>query len=1038
MTFFATCLRRPIGVSLLMLALLLSGGLAFPFLPVASLPRIDYPTIMVTAALPGAEPQTMAATVAAPLERRIGQIAGITELTSTSLLGITTIVAQFDLSRPIDAAARDIQAAINAASADLPTDMSRPPTWRKNNPSAAPILILALTSTALPSSAVYEAAEKIFGQRLSQVEGVGQVTINGSEKPAVRVRANPAALASMGLGLEDVRTALNDANAAGPKGRIDGPDEGYAIRVNDQLPKAEEYSSVVVATRDGTPIRLDSVATIVDGVEDVRTAGWFNNQRAVLVFVFKETNANVIETVDRIHKLMPTMRAWLPPAIDLSVLIDRTETIRASVREVELCLVISIGLIIAMVFVFLRRRWATVAAAVTVPLSITGTVAMMYLLGYSVNNLSLMALTIATGFIADDAIVVVEAISRRMHDGEQPLQAAREAVRRIGFTVASISLSLIAAFIPLLFMGGMIGRLFREFSVTLIIAIAISAIVSLTLIPVLGAYLGRSVDGVEKPSLADRLFQKLLATYESALVVVLRHRGLTISVMAATVAMTGFLWIQVPKGFFPQQDTGTIVGIAEASTTVSFQAMSQRVQELMRVLQQDPAVARVGSYTGQSGGPPNQARIFVALKPLAERRLDTDRVISRLRRSTRNVQGVALYLVPVQELRVGGRISKAQYQYTLTGPDVAGLEMWAGRLRNKLRVVPELLDVTTDLEAGALQTMVVIDRDAAARLQIAPHDIDQVLYDAFGQRLVSPIYAAHYTYHVVLEADPALQEDPSSFSKLFVAGPGGQQVPLTSVMRVDYRAQMSVVAHQGQVPAVTLSFSMRPGLPIQRGTEIIEQAMRELGAPSDIVGSFQGNARAFADSLATQPILVAVALATVYIILGILYESIIHPITILSTLPSAGIGAILALWAAGYPLDLIGLVGIILLIGIVKKNAIMMIDYALVAEREHGRSPEQAILEACLLQFRPILMTTLTAILGAVPLAIGIGIGSELRQPLGISIIGGLVASQLLTLFTTPVVYLALDRLRREPWRRWRMSLGISARRSGDSVFPIK
>ena len=1038
MTFFATCLRRPIGVSLLMLALLLSGGLAFPFLPVASLPRIDYPTIMVTAALPGAEPQTMAATVAAPLERRIGQIAGITELTSTSLLGITTIVAQFDLSRPIDAAARDIQAAINAASADLPTDMSRPPTWRKNNPSAAPILILALTSTALPSSAVYEAAEKIFGQRLSQVEGVGQVTINGSEKPAVRVRANPAALASMGLGLEDVRTALNDANAAGPKGRIDGPDEGYAIRVNDQLPKAEEYSSVVVATRDGTPIRLDSVATIVDGVEDVRTAGWFNNQRAVLVFVFKETNANVIETVDRIHKLMPTMRAWLPPAIDLSVLIDRTETIRASVREVELCLVISIGLIIAMVFVFLRRRWATVAAAVTVPLSITGTVAMMYLLGYSVNNLSLMALTIATGFIADDAIVVVEAISRRMHDGEQPLQAAREAVRRIGFTVASISLSLIAAFIPLLFMGGMIGRLFREFSVTLIIAIAISAIVSLTLIPVLGAYLGRSVDGVEKPSLADRLFQKLLATYESALVVVLRHRGLTISVMAATVAMTGFLWIQVPKGFFPQQDTGTIVGIAEASTTVSFQAMSQRVQELMRVLQQDPAVARVGSYTGQSGGPPNQARIFVALKPLAERRLDTDRVISRLRRSTRNVQGVALYLVPVQELRVGGRISKAQYQYTLTGPDVAGLEMWAGRLRNKLRVVPELLDVTTDLEAGALQTMVVIDRDAAARLQIAPHDIDQVLYDAFGQRLVSPIYAAHYTYHVVLEADPALQEDPSSFSKLFVAGPGGQQVPLTSVMRVDYRAQMSVVAHQGQVPAVTLSFSMRPGLPIQRGTEIIEQAMRELGAPSDIVGSFQGNARAFANSLATQPILVAVALATVYIILGILYESIIHPITILSTLPSAGIGAILALWAAGYPLDLIGLVGIILLIGIVKKNAIMMIDYALVAEREHGRSPEQAILEACLLRFRPILMTTLTAILGAVPLAIGIGIGSELRQPLGISIIGGLVASQLLTLFTTPVVYLALDRLRREPWRRWRMSLGISARRSGDSVFPIK
>jgi hydrophobe/amphiphile efflux-1 (HAE1) family protein len=1024
--FFATCLKRPVGVSLLMFAFFLVGTLAFRFLPVASLPRVDYPTIMVTAALPGAEPQTMASAVAAPLERRIGQIASVTELTSTSLLGVTTIVAQFDLSRPIDAAARDVQAAINAASADLPAGMSHPPTWRKNNPSAAPVLILALASLALPPGKVYEAAETILAQQLSQVEGVAQVAVNGSEKPAVRVRVNPAALASMGLGLEDVRAALSVANAAGPKGRIDAPNESYVIRVNDQMREADEYKSVTVATRHGTPIRLDAVASIVDSVEDVRTAGWFNNEPAVLVFVFKEADANVIETVDRIQALMPTLRAWLPPAIDLSVLTDRTETIRASVHEVELALMISMGLIVAMVFVFLRRLWATFAAAITVPLSIVGTFSAMYLLGYSLDNLSLMALTIATGFIVDDAIVVVEAISRRMGEGEPPLQAALQAARQIGFTVVSISVSLIAALIPLLFMGGIIGRLFREFAVTVALAIGVSAVVSLTLIPVVGAHLGRAERGTEKPFLGDRLFRKLLAAYEAALFAVLRHRGLTLGVMVATIVATAVLWIEVPKGFFPQQDTGTIVAIAEAPTTVSFQAMSQRVQELMRILLRDPAVAKVGSFTGQSGGASNQARLFIALKPLGERKLDMDRVIARLRRVTREVQGVALYMVPVQELRVGGRISKSQYQYTLTASDLGELETWAGRLVDDLKRSPELRDVTTDLESGALQTSLVIDRDAAASLQVAPNDVDQTLYDAFGQRLVSPIYASHYTYHVVLEADPGLQEDPSSLSKVFVGGPGGQQVPLASVTRVEHGVQMSAVAHQGQAPAVTLSFSMGPGLPIQRGTEIVGGAMRELGAPSNLQGSFQGNARAFADSLASQPILVAVALVAVYIILGVLYESTIHPITILSTLPSAGIGAILALWATGHPLDLIGVVGVILLIGIVKKNAIMMIDYALVSERERGRSPEQAIFEACRLRFRPILMTTFTAILGAVPLAIGTGVGAELRQPLGISIIGGLVVSQLLTLFTTPVVYLALDRLRPRNAKRSRAAWATS------------
>jgi hydrophobe/amphiphile efflux-1 (HAE1) family protein len=1008
--YLEICLRRPVGISLLMLALLLSGALAFRFLPVASLPRVDYPTIMVTAELPGAEPQTMATAVAAPLERRIGQIAGITELTSTSLLGITTVVAQFELNRPINAAARDVQAAINAAAPDLPTGMSRPPTWRKNNPSAAPVLILALTSTALPSGQVYEAAETILAQQLSQLDGVGQVTVNGSEKPAVRVQVNPAALASMGLGLENVRAALNAVNATGPKGRIDAPDGSYVIRVNDQMRKADEYKSVIVGTRHGTPIRLDAVASVVDSVENVRTSGWFNNQPAVLVFVFKEVNANVIETVDRIHALLPVLQAWLPPAVDLSVMTDRTETIRASVREIELCLVVSLGLIVTTVFVFLRRLWATLAAAVTIPLSIAGTFGAMYLLGYSVDNLSLMALTVATGFIVDDAIVVIEAISRRMGGGESPLQAARLAARQIGFTVISISVSLIAALIPLLFMAGMIGRLFREFAVTLALAIAVSAVVSLTLIPVMGAYLGHARRGAGKPAL-EFIFHKLLAGYEKALVVVLHHRSATLAMMGAIILATVVLWIQVPKGFFPQQDTGAIVAIAEAPMTVSFQAMSERVQALMRVLLNDPAVARVGSYTGQAGGTPNQARIFIALKPLAQRGVDIDRVIARLRRATREVQGVALYMVPVQELRVGGRISKAQYQYTITGPDLAELETWAGRIVERLKDFPDLRDVTTDLEVGALQAMLVIDRDAAARLQVAPHDIDQTLYDAFGQRLVSSIYAPHYTYHVVLEATPELQEDPSSLAKVYVAGPGGKQVPLASVVRVEHGVQTSAVAHQGQSPAVTLTFSMQPGLPIQRGTELVEQTMRELGTPSNIYGGFQGNARAFTESLATQPMLIAVALLAVYIMLGVLYESTIHPLTILSTLPSAGIGAILALWAAGHPLDLIGVVGIILLIGIVKKNAIMLIDYALVAEREQGRSPEQAIFEACTLRFRPILMTTLTAILGAVPLALGTGIGSELRQPLGVSIIGGLVVSQLLTLFTTPVVYLALDRL---------------------------
>jgi len=1007
-SFFATCLRRPVGVILLMLSLFGSGTLAFGLLPVASLPRVDYPTILVSASLPGAEPETMASSVAAPLERRLGQIAGVTELTSSSALGSTAIVVQFDLGRSIDAGARDVQAAINAAAADLPSGLPYPPTWRKTNPSAAPVLILAVTSSVLPPGKIYEAAATILAQRLSQVEGVGQVTVNGAEKPAIRVRTDPTALAAMGIGPEDVRAAIVAANAAGPKGGIEGPTQSTMIRLDDQLRRAVDLEPILLPNG----VRLRDVATVADSVENVRLAGWFDADPAVLVFVFKEADANVVQTVDRIKALLPALAAWMPAGADLSVMSDRTRSIRASVREAEILILISIALIVATVALFVRHVWAAAAAAVTVPLAVAGTFGAMRLLDYTLDNLSLMALTIATGFVIDDAIVVAEAISQRLAEGDRPLRAVLTAGRQIGFTVVSISVSLVAVFIPLLFMEGMIGRLFREFSVTLSVAIGVSTMVSLTLIPVIAASLARRL-----PKQRPGWFERVVDAYAAALRGVLRHRRLALAATAGLAVLAVQLYAVVPKGFVPQQDTGTIMATAEGPTTISFEAMSDRIRTLLRTLMRDPAVAHAGSYTSQNGGGGlNQARIFIDLKPRGERAGTIQDVIARLRNATRPIPGVALYMVPVQDLKVGGRLSKSEYQYTLSGPDPAELSRWSGRLVERLRTEPDLRDVTSDLEENAFSLRLDIDRDVASRLGVQPQDIDQALYDAFGQRIVSPVYAPHYTYHIVLEVDPALQKFPTALDALHVAGPSRTQVPLAGLASARQGFQASTLAHQGQSPAVTLTFAMRPGVALQRGTRLIEQASREVGLPASIQGSFQASASAFAQALRSEPLLVAAALLTVYIVLGILYESAIHPLTILSTLPSAGIGALLALWALGRPLDLLGLIGIILLIGIVKKNAIMMIDYALVFENAHGATAEEAILRACRLRLRPILMTTLCAILGAIPLAIGGGDGAELRQPLGIAIVGGLLVSQVLTLFTTPVVYLALDRF--HPGRR--------------------
>ena len=1009
-------IRRPVGTSLLAIGLLLLGMVAYRFLPIAPLPQIDFPTIQVSASLPGVDPETAATSLAAPLERRFAQIAGASEITSSSNIGGSQLTIQFDLDRSINGAARDVQAAINAAGGELPLNLPNPPTYRKVNPADSPVMILAMTSDTVPLSEVYNLADQVLGQRLSQVDGVSQVSINGGAKSAVRIQVNPAVLASMGMSMEDIRNVVSKVNVDSPKGQISNERESYVIASNDQLSDAEKYRPLIVAQHNGTPVQLGAIARVIDAQENLFQAGWSGSKRAVLLMIRKQSTANVIDIVDQIRVLLPQLERWLPPAVHLAIISDRTQTIRASVHDVQLTLLISIALVIMVMFLFLRRLWPTFIAGVTVPLSLAGTFGFMYLFGYSLDNLSLMALTVSVGFVVDDAIVVIENIVRFIELGDTPLEAALKGARQIGFTVVSISISLIAVFIPILFMGGLIGRLFHEFAVTLSIAIIVSAVVSLTLTPML---CGRFLKA-EHPDRSggwfyetmERFFNGMLGGYERGLKWVLRHQYFTLGVAVATLGVTLWLFTQLPFGFFPQQDTGLLMGFSEGGQDISFDLMAKKHQQVSDIVLADPGVATIGGFVG--GGANNNGFAFISLKPKGERKETADEIINRLRPKLAKVVGISLYLQASQDLKVGGRTGRSQYQYTLQSADLDALRHWTPLLVDKLKSVKGLLDVNTDQQARGLQQSVIIDRDAAARLGIQPQAVDDTLYSAFGQRQVSVIYTQQNQYRVVLETEPSFDEAPTSLDKVYVRSASGQQVPLSTIARYEMTNTSLSVNHQGQFPAVTLTFNTAPGVSLGDATKLIEQAMQDLGVPGSIHGGFQGTAKVFKDTISTLPWLIVAALVAVYIVLGILYESLIHPITILSTLPSAGMGALLALLAFDMELSLVSMIAIILLIGIVKKNAIMMIDFALEAERNEGLSSEDAIYQACITRFRPIMMTTAAAMLGAVPLAIGMGTGSELRQPLGVAIVGGLIVSQMLTLFTTPVVYLFFERLRSE------------------------
>ncbi|HUA53125.1 MAG TPA: efflux RND transporter permease subunit [Candidatus Sulfotelmatobacter sp.] len=997
MNLSLTFIRHPIGCSLLMAGVVLVGLAAYPLLPVAPLPQVDFPTIQVSAQLPGASPETMASSVAQPLERQFSLIPGLAQMTSSSALGLSNVTLQFDLGRNIDGAAGDVQAAINAASGQLPKALPTPPTYRKVNPADPPIMTLAVHSTAYPLTKVDDYAENILAQQISQLPGIAQVEIGGQQKPAVRVQVDPAKLASLGMSLEDVRNAISVASVDAPKGSLDGPRRNLTIYDNDQILSAGPWNDVIVAYRNGAPVRIRDIGVAVDGPQNTKLAAWSNGVPSIILIISKQPGANVVQTVDRIKALLPRLTASIPPSIKVDVASDRTQTIRASVADVQFTLMLTIALVVMVIFLFLRSLWATVIPSVTVPIALLGTLALMYAVGYTLDNLSLMALTISVGFVVDDAIVMVENIHRHIEDGMTPLEAAIKGAGEIGFTIVSISLSLVAVFIPLLLMGGIIGRLFREFAVTVTMTIFVSALVSLTLTPMMSARFlvgshtarhGRLYQAVE------RGFDALLDAYRRGLDVVLRHQRATLMVFFATLALTGYMFVEIPKGFFPQQDTGLIIGISEAAQDVSFAEMVRRQTALTDVVARDPDVANWVSVVGAAGGSPtvNNGRVFITLKPRDQRSASADQIIARLRPELAKVQGAALFLQAAQDLTVGGRVARTQYQYTLQDADLTELTQWAPRLFARLKTLPALADVATDQQTAAGTVTMTIDRDAASRFGIQPQLIDDTLYDAFGQRLVAQYFTQLNSYYVVLEVPPAMQGDTRTLDQLRVPSPvTGQQVPLSTFVK--YTTQPTnflSINHQGQFPAVTLSFNLAPGHSLGQAVAAIQRASADLGAPRTLIGSFQGNAQAFQASLASEPYLIAAALIAVYIILGVLYESYVHPLTILSTLPSAGIGALLMLRVAGYDLSVIALIGIILLIGIVKKNGIMMVDFAIAGERADGLAPLDALRRACLLRFRPIMMTTMAAIFGALPLALITGDGAELRQPLGFARVGGL------------------------------------------------